>query len=94
MAKLNDDKDEKIKRLTLEVKNLRAKVVEYQNHRRKCIREHGNQDQLARGGLNVKKEEPRDDLRPSTSIKREERYSHRNTDEYFEEEEDIVVIPS
>ena len=125
MAKLNDDKEEENKRLRLEVKNLRAKLVEYQDYKKKCIRDHGNQDefrkykqyyldnhvrpdQLARGGLHVKKEEPRDDWRPSTSgssrvkeeprIKREERSSHRSTDEYVEEqeeeEEDIVVIPS
>ena len=44
MAKLKDDQEEENKRLRLEVKNLRAKLKEYQDKQRKCIREHGNME--------------------------------------------------
>merc|ERR1719410_2832153 len=44
MAKLKDDHEEELKRLRLEVKNLRAKLVEYQDKQRKCVREHGNME--------------------------------------------------
>ena len=121
MAKLKDDHEEELKRLRLEVKNLRAKLVEYQDKQRKCVREHGNMEdyrkykqyyldnhvrpeQLARGGLHVKKEEPLDSASTSGSsrvkeeprVKREEERiaDNDNRAEYVEEADDVVVIPS
>ena len=44
MSKLKEDTEEENKRLRLEVKNLRAKLVEYQDKQRKCVREHGNME--------------------------------------------------
>ena len=120
MAKLKDDHEEENNRLRLEVKNLRKKLVEYQDKQRKCVREHGNMEdyrkykqyyldnhvrpeQLARGGLHVKKEEPFDSASTSGSsrvkeeprVKREEERvaDNDNRAEYVEEEDDIVVIP-
>ena len=121
MAKLNPDQEEENKRLRLEVKNLRVKLLEYQNKQRKCIREHGNMEdfrkykqyyldnhvrpeQLARGGIHVKKEEPLDSastsgtsrVKEEARVKREEERQEEadNRDEYIENEDDIIVIPS
>ena len=44
MAKLKDDQEEENKRLKLENQNLRAKLVEYQDKHKKCVREHGNME--------------------------------------------------
>ena len=121
MAKLKEDTEEENKRLRLENKNLQAKLKEYQEKDRKCIREHGNlgdykkykqyylenhvrPEQLARGGLHVKKEEPLDSASTSGSsrvkeeprVKREEERiaDNDNRAEYVEEADDVVVIPS
>jgi len=44
MAKLKDDQEEENKRLRIENQNLRAKLAEYQDKNKKCVREHGNME--------------------------------------------------